>query len=523
MASAEHTSTTHIQWQALKVHHQLMKNSHLLQLFAQDRHRGERFSIEEKSIYLDYSKNLITGKTMELLIDLARARGLPGEIDERFSAYDEIGGLTAFQQALERDGELSRMTALADRIWNGAWTGYSGMRIKTVIIINVDESDPAPPMAHGALKQFTGGESATLFVTRTNSTEFGSMLGELNPAETLFTVVSDTFACRETMACAHTARRWILKAMRDESAVARHFIASTGNGSEARKFGIDPGNIFDNRNAAHHNRARGRLMDFPTIIALGNSIFTRMLAGIRSMDRHFGTAPLNRNLPVIMGLLRIWYGNFYGSSQLAILPYHRQLCSLPAHVDRLLAGNSRNPGIGEPSSKNDEATFHAPDAVCQQIIDGNTLYPCDFIGFCRDEEDGGSTSLRMAEMFALTRSLAFGRHATDFRDGECPEALRHYLPMEGNHPSNTILAESLTPEVFGELLTLYEHAAFTQQVVGRWGVTDRQRMEAGKLEAVDIARELELGSAASGHDSSTSCLIRHYRSLSGTNEKMCVS
>jgi glucose-6-phosphate isomerase len=520
MASAENIQSMSTLWQALKVHHQLMKNSHLLQLFAEDHHRGERFSIEEKGIYLDFSKNLITDKTVELLVELAKIMDLPGKIEERFTPLDGIGRRSVFQQAVERDGETLRMTALADRIWNGAWTGYSGMRIKTVIVLNVDESDPGPPMAYGALQKFIDSDLSVIFLTGTDKTDFCTLLSELNPAETLLTVVSDTFTCRETMVYAHMARRWILKAMRDEWAVARHFIAVTRNGDEARKFGIEQENIFGSLNSGTRNRAAGRLLGFQTVVSLGTNVFTRLTAGIRAMDRHFSTAPLNRNLPVIMGLLRVWYRNFYGSRQTAILPYHRQLTGLPAHADRLFSGSDNGleahligaPGNGSPQKH---------DAICRQIIEGNTLCPCDFIGFCRDEgQNGESNSLLMAEMFGLTRTLAFGGHATAFQNGKCPDSLRHYVPMEGNHPSNTILAESLTPEVFGELLTLYEHAAHTQQVVGQWGVTDRQGMEVGKLEAEDLARELERGSSAPGHDSSTSCLIRHYRSISGTAGKI---
>ncbi|GAB7026854.1 glucose-6-phosphate isomerase [Geotalea toluenoxydans] len=516
MPTAENTPLMNIPLQALKVHHQLMKNSHLLQLFAEDHQRGERFSMEEKGLYLDYSKNLITAKTMELLMELARARKLPEKIDERFMTFDEIGCQSAFRQALQKDEESARMTDLANRIWNGEWTGHSGMRIKTVININVNESDPGPPMAYQALKGFIRGNVTTLFITRANNLDFCSILNELNPAETLFNVVSDTFTCRETMVCAHTARRWVLKAMRDECAVARHFTAVSLNEEEARKFGIDPGNIFASRSQG------SRLVDFSTMVGLGTGIFQRMLAGIRSMDQHFSTAPLNRNLPVTMGLLRVWYCNFYGSRQMALLPYHRWLSNLPVYVNRLVTCSGSNMEampIGEP----DEAT-NIQHAICQQILHGSTICPCDFIGFCRDEElDGGSNNLLMAKMFALTKSLAFGRHASQFQGGKCPDSLKQYLPMEGNHPSNTILAENLTPEVFGELLALYEHAVYTQQVVGQWGIIDRQGMEFGKLEARNIAMELENGSTTPDHDSSTSCLIRHYRNLSGTTGKIYVS
>lgn len=512
-------------WQALRHHHQQMKNVHLLRLFTDDDHRGEHFSLDVNGLYLDYSKNLVTEKTIGLLMDLARAKGLPARIDERFAAMDQ-GLDAAYRQARQQDTIMATMSHLAGRIWHGEWTGYSGMRIRTVVNLNVDEPDPGPPLVHQALKSLIHGDLTTIFIGRSNYQDFPSILTDLNPAETLFVVVSTSFTCRETIACAHTARRWILKAMRDECAVARHFIAVSDNENEARMFGIETGNIFGRRRGTAQQHGAG-MLDFSILLCLGPALFQRLLTGIRSMDRHFGSAPLQRNLPVVMGLIRVWYCNFYGCRQFSILPTPGRLSDLPGYIGQLITMQSRTMDVkpgAEAGEIDPNRQMLQQEMICQQIMVDATLHPCDFIGLCRDETFSEERNkLHMAKMFALTKSLAFGSHWQELRGDSYPQVMEQCLPIEGNHPSNTLLAESLTPEILGEILALYGHSIYTQQVVGQWDMADLKGLQSGKLEAGIIVKELERDSGAGGHDSSTAGLIRHYRSVSGTDRKLYLS
>lgn len=501
-------------WQTLRLHYQQMKNVHLRQLFAHDPKRGERFSIEDGGIYFDYSKNLVNKDTMAILINLAESCGLRPMIENRFSTAKAglIDG-APHQWPSRNNDPLAQMTNFAERVWSGEWTGYTGMKMRTLVNIQIDQGEPDPVFAHQALRNFIKGGMETLFVTDTNSNRFCNVLKDLNPAETLFIISSDSFTSRETMACAHKARRWILKAMRDESAVARHFVAASNNMAEVSKFGIESGARFGFWNRfTGESEFKQSTTGFSTMMALGPDTFSRMMSGFNAMDEHFRSASFDCNLPVIWGLLGVWYSNFYGSEKLAVLPYNSRLTRLPTYLQRLTPNHSARHIIDSRHSINPiggEEPMEVQDMLCHRIMQGITICPCDFIGFCTpDEASVEKHNLLMAKLLASTQALAFGKPEHHVQNAQAP-----HLPCEGNHPSNTILAERLTPEIFGRLLAFYEHSIFTQEMISRCAFPSSEDLAVGTMSAKHIMQELENGLPSLSHDSSTSCLIRHYRSM----------
>lgn len=534
--------TQHRAWQALKNHHQQTKDLHLRQLFADDPQRGERFAIEDIGIYFDYSKNRITDETMRLLLELAESCRLRERIDamfrgEKINVTEDRAVLHVALRAPRNrqilvDGEnvvplvhevLDRMTDFTNRLRSGEWTGHTGKRIRNVINIGIGGSDLGPVMAFEALRHYSRRDMTFHFVSNVDGTDFAEAIRDLDPAETLFIVSSKTFTTMETMTNAHTARRWILAALRDERAVARHFVAVSTNAAEVTKFGIETANMFGFWDWVGGRYSMDSAIGLSTMIAVGPENFRAMLAGFHAMDEHFRTAPFERNLPVLMGLLTIWYNNFFGSQTVAILPYNQYLKRFPAYLQQLtMESNGKRvtqDGIlvnyetepifwGEPGT-NGQHSFY------QLIHQGTRLIPCDFIGFCRTLNPlGDHQDLLMANLFAQTEALAFGKSTDEVRSEGAPDWLAAHRTFEGNRPTNTLLVESLTPKSLGKLVALYEHSVFTQGAIWQINSFDQWGVELGKALAKRIIPELESeGSPQLSHDSSTNALIRRYRRL----------
>src|SRR5579884_899162 len=471
-------------WKALEAHYQQIKDVHLRSLFADDPKRGERFSQEATGIYLDYSKNRITGETLRLLIQLAEESGLRQHIDAMFRG-DKINvtenravlhtALRAPKDAvIHVDGKnvvpevhevLDRMAAFADRVRSGAWKGFTGKRIKNVINIGIGGSDLGPVMAYEALRHYSQRDMVFRFVSNVDGTDFAEATIDLDPEETLFIISSKTFTTLETMTNAQTAREWSLKKLGDAKAVAKHFVAVSTNAAEVSKFGIDTANMFGFWDWVGGRYSMDSAIGLSTMIAIGPDNFTKMLAGFHEMDEHFRNAPFEKNLPVLMGLLTVWYADFFGAQTVAVLPYDQYLKRFPAYLQQLtMESNGKSVTLsgkpvdyatgpifwGEPGT-NGQHSFY------QLIHQGTHLIPCDFIGFAQSLNPlGEHHDLLLANVFAQAEALAFGQ--------ENPEPYRRF---EGNRPSSTILADVLDPATLGKLVALYEHSVFTQGVV--WG------------------------------------------------------
>jgi glucose-6-phosphate isomerase len=521
-------------WAALEEHAAAIRGAHLRDLFAADPARGERMVAEAAGLYIDYSKHRATDETLALLLGLAEARGLPSRIEAMFSgekinATEDRAVLHVALRAprsasIVIDGEdvvphvhevLDRMSAFADRIRSGEWAGHTGRPIRNVVNIGIGGSDLGPVMAYEALRSYSRRDLTFRFVSNVDSTDFVEATRDLDPAETLFIVSSKTFTTQETMRNATTAREWTLAALGDEAAVARHFAAVSTNADAVAKFGIDTANMF------------GFWMDsaigLSTMIAVGPDGFRRLLAGMHAMDQHFRAAPFEQNLPVIMGLLSVWYVDFFGASSVAVLPYDQYLKRFPAYLQQLtMESNGKSVTLfgdrvdyptgpvywGEPGT-NGQHSFY------QLIHQGTVLVPCDFIAFARGRNPiADHHDLLVANVFAQTEALAFGRTPEQVRADGVSEELVPHKTFEGNRPTSTILAEELTPETLGALIALYEHSVFTQGVI--WGIDsfDQWGVELGKVLAKAIGAELESGPEPElRHDSSTNTLIRRYRRL----------
>jgi glucose-6-phosphate isomerase len=527
-------------WKALEEHYQQIRDLHLRRLFAEDVHRGERFTIEEAGLYLDYSKNRIIGETIRLLIDLAEDCGLRERIEAMFRG-DKINvterrsvlhvALRAPRtQSLIVDGEnlvphvhdvLDRMAEFADRVRSGSWTGYTGKRIRNVVNIGIGGSDLGPVMAYEALRHYSHRDMNFRFVSNIDGTDFEEATRDLDPEETLFIVSSKTFTTLETMTNAHTARLWSLGKLGHESAVAKHFVAVSTNSEEVSKFGIDTANMFGFWDWVGGRYSMDSAIGLSTMIAIGPENFRAMLAGFHAMDEHFRTAPFDKNLPALLGLLTIWYNNFFGAQTVAVLPYDQYLKRFPAYLQQLtMESNGKYVTIdgvsvdyqtspiywGEPGT-NGQHSFY------QMIHQGTKLIPCDFIGFCRTLNPiGNHHDLLMANLFAQSEALAFGKTADELRAEGTPDWLVPHRTFEGNRPSNTILVEKLTPEALGKLVALYEHSVFTQGVIWNIDSFDQWGVELGKVLAKRIVPELESSADPKlEHDSSTNTLIRRYR------------
>jgi glucose-6-phosphate isomerase len=529
-------------WKALAVHYRKIRDVHLRSLFADDPRRGERLAAEGAGLYLDYSKNRITDETIGLLQNLAEECGLRERIETMFLGQKinitenrpvlHIALRAPKNERILVDGTdvvpevhavLDRMSAFSEQIRGGQWRGYSGKRLRNVINIGIGGSDLGPVMAYEALKYYSKRDMTFRFVSNVDGTDFAEATNDLDPAETLFIVSSKTFTTLETMGNAQSARAWLLKAFDREEAVARHFVAVSTNAQEVAKFGIDTGNMFGFWDWVGGRYSMDSAIGLSTMIAIGPENFRAMLEGFHAMDTHFRTAPLSENLPVLMGLLSVWYNNFFGAQTVAVLPYDQYLKRFPAYLQQLtMESNGKHVTLagrpvdyqtgpiywGEPGT-NGQHSFY------QLIHQGTKLIPCDFIGFCRSLNPlGRHHDLLMANLFAQTEALAFGRTEDQVRAESTPARLVPHRVFEGNRPTNTILAERLTPETLGKLVALYEHSVFTQGVIWQIDSFDQWGVELGKALATRILPELEsVEGPRLAHDRSTNTLIQRYRRL----------
>jgi len=527
-------------WQALEQHAAAMRDVHMRDLFAEDPERAGRFSLEAEGLFLDYSKNRITGETLSLLFELARQSGLQDRVAAMFRG--EKINLTENRAVLhvalrapktekiisdgvdvvpEVHAVLDKMTAFADRVRSGDWKGFTGKRVRNAINIGIGGSDLGPVMAYEALKHYSAREINFRFVSNVDGTDFAEATHDLHADETLFIVSSKTFTTLETMTNARSAREWALKALGDEKAIASHFVAVSTNAAEVSKFGIDTANMFGFWDWVGGRYSMDSAIGLSSMLAIGPENFRAMLAGFHAIDEHFRTAPLERNLPVLMGLLTVWYNNFFGAQTVAVLPYDQYLKRFPAYLQQLtMESNGKSTTVdgthvnyqtgpifwGEPGT-NGQHSFY------QLIHQGTKLIPCDFIGFAKSLNPLGSHhDILTANLFAQAEALAFGKTSDDVKAQGTPDWLVPHRTFEGNRPSNMILAEQLTPEVLGKLIALYEHSVFTQGTVWRINSFDQWGVELGKVLAVKIVAELQSDSALH-HDSSTNALIDHYRRL----------
>jgi glucose-6-phosphate isomerase len=530
-------------WKALQAHHKKVHELHLRKLFAEDPKRGERMTAEAVGIFLDYSKNRINDQTIELLIQLAEESGLRPQIDVMFRG-DKINFTekrSVLHVALRApkgssilvDGEnvvpqvhavLDKMTEFSTRIRSGEWKGHTAKRIRNVINIGIGGSDLGPVMAYEALKHYSDRGMTFRFVSNVDATDFAEAVRDLDAAETLFIVSSKTFTTLETMTNAQSARAWLLAALGgDEKSVAKHFVAVSTNAGEVAKFGIDTANMFGFWDWVGGRYSMDSAIGLSTMLAIGPDNFRAMLDGFHQMDEHFRAAPFEQNLPVLMGLLGIWYNDFFGAQTVAVLPYEQYLKRFPAYLQQLtMESNGKHVTIdgtevtyptgpiywGEPGT-NGQHSFY------QLIHQGTRLIPCDFIAFGQPLNPlGRHHDMLVANVFAQTEALAFGKTAEQVRAEGTPDWLVPHRVFEGNRPSNTILVARLTPESLGKLVALYEHCVFTQGVIWQINSFDQWGVELGKVLARRIIPEVESQiEPPPGHDSSTNNLIRRYRKL----------
>jgi glucose-6-phosphate isomerase len=534
-------------WKALEAHYQQIKNLHLKQLFADDPGRGERLTAEAVGLYLDYSKNRLTAETFKLLLQLAEESGLQARRDamfrgEKINVTEKRAVLHVALRApkgasIVVDGEnvvpqvhavLDKMTEFANRIRSGAWLGHTGKRIKNVINIGIGGSDLGPVMAYEALKYYSERAMSFRFVSNVDGTDFAEAVRDLDPAETLFIISSKTFTTLETMTNAHTARDWSLAGLGgDKKSVAKHFVAVSTNTEKVQEFGIDTANMFGFWDWVGGRYSMDSAIGLSTMLAVGPDNFKSMLDGFHQMDEHFRTAPLERNLPVLMGLMAIWYNNFFGAQTVAVLPYEQYLKRFPAYLQQLtMESNGKHVTLdgaevnyqtgpiywGEPGT-NGQHSFY------QLIHQGTRLIPCDFIAFGQPLNPlGRHHDMLLANVFAQTEALAFGKTPEEVKAEGTPDWLVPHRVFEGNRPSNTILADKLTPATLGKLVALYEHCVFTQGAIWNINSFDQWGVELGKALAQRIIPQLEgKGEPDLDHDSSTNTLIRRYRRLKGAS------
>jgi len=527
-------------WKALESHFRQIRDVHLRQLFADDPRRGERLTLDAEGIYLDYSKNRVTDETLQLLVRLAEDAGLRARIDAMFRG-DKINvteGRAVLHVALrapkgERivvDGQdivaqvhavLDKMAAFCQRVRGGEWKGHTGKRIRNVVNIGIGGSDLGPVMAYEALRHYTDRGLTCRFVSNIDGTDLVEATRDFDAAETLFVVSSKTFTTLETLTNAKSARDWCLAQLRDEAAVAKHFVAVSTNAKEVAAFGIDTANMFEFWDWVGGRYSYDSAIGLSLMLAIGPGNFRRMLAGFHRMDEHFRTSPFNRNLPVLLALLGLWYGNFFGAESVAILPYDHYLGRLSAYLQQLdMESNGKSVDLdgravdyqtgpivwGTPGTNGQHAYY-------QLIHQGTKLIPCDFIGFCNTLNPlGNHHELLMANFFAQTEALAMGKTAGEVRADGIAESQVPHRSFAGNHPTNTILLNSLTPEALGKLIALYEHKVFVQGTIWHINSFDQWGVELGKVLAQRIVPELESADEPQlAHDSSTNALIRRYR------------
>jgi len=528
-------------WKTLQAHAQKIKTQTLGEMFAVDLGRGKRLTVEAEGLFLDYSKNRVTDETLKLLQGVAEEAGLRGKIEAMFRgdkinitenrAVLHVALRAPKSEKIVVDGEdvvpgvhavLEKMAGFADKVRSGAWKGHTGKRIRNVLNIGIGGSDLGPVMAYEALKNYSQRDLTFRFVSNVDGTDFAEAVRDLNADETLFLVASKTFTTQETMTNALSAREWTLAGLGgDEAAVAKHFVAISTNAKLVSQFGIDTENMFSFWDWVGGRYSMDSAIGLSTMIAIGPQNFSAMLAGFHAMDVHFRTTPFEKNLPVLMGLLTLWYTDFFDAQTVAVLPYEQYLKRFPAYLQQLtMESNGKHVTLdgthvatetgpvywGEPGT-NGQHSFY------QLIHQGTRLIPCDFIGFAKSLNPlGRHHDMLMANVFAQAEALAFGKTAEQVKAGGTPDWLVPHRVFEGNRPSNVILAEVLTPEILGKLVALYEHAVFTQGAIWNIDSFDQWGVELGKVLASKILSELEsTAEPEMKHDSSTTNLIRRYR------------
>ncbi len=530
-------------WKALEDHHKKVRESHLRDLFSADPKRGERMTAEAVGLFLDYSKSRITDETLKLLFQLAEESGLRARTEamfrgEKINITENRAVLHVALRAprgasIVVDGEnvvpkvhavLDKMASFCNRIRSGEWKGHTGKGIRNIINVGIGGSDLGPVMAYEALKYYSDRAMTFRFVSNIDGTDFAEAVRDLDPAETLFIISSKTFTTLETMTNAHTARAWALAGLgSDEKAVARHFVAVSTNASEVAKFGIDTANMFEFWDWVGGRYSMDSAIGLSTMLAIGPENFRAMLDGFHQMDEHFRTAPWERNLPALMGLLAVWYNDFFGAQTVGVFPYEQYLKRFPAYLQQLtMESNGKHVALdgntvtyqtgpvywGEPGT-NGQHSFY------QLIHQGTKLIPCDFIAFGQPlNQIGHHHDMLVANVCAQTEALAFGKTAEQVKAEGTPDWLVPHRVFEGNRPSNTILATRLTPETLGKLVALYEHSVFTQGTIWNIDSFDQWGVELGKALAQRIIPEIESASEPKlAHDSSTNSVIRRFRKL----------
>jgi glucose-6-phosphate isomerase len=542
MAATIAPLTQRAAWKALEAHYLKIRELHLRGLFAEDPKRGERLTAEAIGIYFDYSKNRVTDETVILLLQLAEESGLRSRIDAMFRgekinvtekrAVLHVALRAPKGQSIVVDGEdvvpqvhavLDRMAEFSDRVRGGEWKGHTGKPIRNVINVGIGGSDLGPVMAYEALRQYCQRDLTFRFVSNIDGTDFAEATRDLDAEETLFIISSKTFTTLETMTNAHTARDWALTTLKHPAAIAKHFVAVSTNAEEVAKFGIDTSNMFEFWDWVGGRYSMDSAIGLSTMIAIGPQHFRAMLDGFHQMDEHFRTAPFACNLPVLMGLLAVYYNNFFGAQTIAVLPYEQYLKRFPAYLQQLtMESNGKHVTLdgtvvgyqtgpiywGEPGT-NGQHSFY------QLIHQGTKLIPCDFIAFAQPLNPlGRHHDLLLANVLAQAEALAFGKTSQEVQAEGTPPWLAPHRTFEGNRPSNTIVLERLTPAALGKLVALYEHSVFTQGAIWQIDSFDQWGVELGKVLAQRIIPELEWQNEPQlQHDSSTNTLIRRYRKL----------
>jgi glucose-6-phosphate isomerase len=530
------------EWRALKAHFEAIRDLHLRTLFAEQPNRGETMNLEVGDLYFDYSKNRLTPETIDLLVALARRTGVEQLRDAMFAgekiniteqrAVLHVALRSETNDEILVDGVnvvpevhvvLNKMSVFCNRVRSGAWTGYTGKRIRNVVNVGIGGSDLGPRMATTALADFSDRSMTFRFVSNVDGTDFFEATRDLDPEETLFIIASKTFTTLETMTNARTARDWALAKLGDEAAVAKHFVAVSTNAAEVAKFGIDTANMFGFWDWVGGRYSYDSAIGLSLMVAIGPDAFRDMLAGFNAMDEHFKTAPIEANLPMILALIGIWYNNFFGAETLAVLPYSQYLAHLPAYLQQLeMESNGKSVDRegnrvewqtgaivwGQPGTNGQHAYY-------QLIHQGTKLIPCDFIGFVQPNEVvGDHQDLLTANLLAQPEALAFGKTREEVEAEGVPAHQVAARVFDGNHPTNTIMATKLTPNVLGQLIALYEHKVFTQGAVWNINSFDQWGVELGKKLAQNIVPELSAADEPlPAHDSSTNTLIRRYRRL----------
>jgi glucose-6-phosphate isomerase len=545
MAATSSPLTQCAAWKALETHFSKIKQVHLRELFEDDPNRGERLTVEAVGIYFDYSKNRITDETVKLLLQLAEESGLRSRLDAMFRgdkinvtenrAVLHVALRISDGQSVVEDGEdvvpqihavLDKMADFSNRLRSGKWKGHTGKPIRNVINVGIGGSDLGPVMAYEALRHYSQRDLTFRFVSNVDGTDFVEATRDLDAEETLFIISSKTFTTLETMTNAHSARDWALKILKDAAAVAKHFVAVSTNAAEVAKFGIDTANMFEFWDWVGGRYSMDSAIGLSTMIAIGPENFRAMLKGFHEMDEHFRTAPFERNLPVLLGLLGLWYNNFFGAQTAAVLPYEQYLSRFPAYLQQLtMESNGKHVTLdgarinyqtgpiywGEPGT-NGQHSFY------QLIHQGTKLIPCDLIAFGQPiNRLGRHHDILLANVFAQAEALAFGKTSQEVQAEGSPAWLVPHRTFEGNRPTNTLLLKRLTPSTLGKLVALYEHSVFTQGAIWQIDSFDQWGVELGKALAQRIIPELESHSESQlRHDSSTNTLIRRYRKLKET-------